>query len=140
MFVEVTRMWWDKFAAANDWKSAAALGKTCAEKRPELAYGWENWAWALHKTGETIQAYKLLAPILKKLKLAGPPSGRAAYCLACFCGTLGRSREGVRWLNLAHALAKEKDAFKMHAIHEPDLRHIWPGLPQFAEAALSVLE
>ena len=138
MFVEVTREWWERFANSNDWKSAAALGKTCAEKRPELAYGWENWAWALHKCGETQKAYAVLAPILKKLKLAGPPSGRAAYCLACFCGTLRKKGEGTRWLRLAYTLAADKDAFRVHAIHEPDLREIWPGLPQLAEAALQL--
>lgn len=140
MFVEVTRLWWERFAASGDWVSAAALGKKCAEDRPDLAYGWENWAWALHKLGQTEKAYKTLAPILKKLKVHGPPSGRAAYCLACFCGTLGKNAEGVRWLKLAHAMAVDKDTFRVHAVHDPDLRDIWPGLPRFAEAALSVLE
>jgi hypothetical protein len=140
MFVEVTRQWWERFAISNDWRSAAALGKTCTERRPDLAYGWENWAWALHKMGETEKAHKLLAPLLKRLKLPGPPSGRAAYCLACFCGALGKVTEGTRWLRLAYALAADKDAFRTHAIHEPDLREIWPGLPQFSEAALHILE
>lgn len=140
MYEEVTSLWWDKFAEKGDWASAAALGQACAEKRPDLAFGWENWAWALHKMGQTREAYDVLAPVLKKLKLAGPPSGRAAYCLACFCAALGRVTEGVRWLRLALALAECKDTFKMHVIHDPDLRDIWPSLPQIAEAAASFLE
>src|SRR5690606_2975079 len=77
-YVEITRTWWERLANSGDWKSAAALAKACTEKRPELSYGWENWAWALHKLGRTRQAYSILAPLLKKLKLPGPPSGRAA--------------------------------------------------------------
>jgi predicted Zn-dependent protease len=138
MYVEVTRLWWDRFAASNDWKAAAALGRECARKRPHLAYGWENWAWALHKLGRTQEARGILAPILKKLKLDGPPSGRAAYCLACFCGALGKKREGSRWLRLALALAADKEVFKDHAVHDPDLREIWPGMPQFSDVALSL--
>lgn len=138
MYVEVTRLWWDRFAGMGDWKAAAALARECTEKRPELAYGWENWAWALHKQGQTREAYKLLAPILKKLKLAGPPSGRAAYCLACFCAALGKRREAVRWLRLALAMASDKEVFKDHVIHDPDLREVWPGMPQFADMDLSV--
>lgn len=140
LYIEITRFWWERFAAAQDWVSAAALGKICTERRPEFAYGWENWAWALHKSGQTALAYKKLAPLLKKLKLAGPPSGRAAYCLACFCGALEKNSEGARWLKLAYALAQDKEVFKDHAIRDPDLRNIWPSLPQFGEVALAVLE
>lgn len=138
MYVEVTRLWWDRFSASNDWKAAAALGKECTVKRPGLPYGWENWAWALHKLGRTKEAYQVLAPILKKLKLDGPPSGRAAYCLACFCSALGKKAEAMRWLRLALALAADKEIFKDHVVRDPDLRAIWPGMPQFADAAHSL--
>jgi hypothetical protein len=138
--MEVTKLWWERFAAANNWASAAELGRVCAQKRACLSYGWENWAWALHKQGKTSEAYKILAPILKKLKLPGPPSGRAAYCLACFCGALDRQKEGERWLRLAYALAADQDAFRHQAILDPDLRSIWPGLPDLNQEALSLLE
>jgi hypothetical protein len=134
VYVDVTRLWWERFAGSGDWKSAAALAQACTEKRPELPYGWENWAWALHKLGRTREAYRLLAPILKKLKLPGPPSGRAAFCLSCFCAALDKKAEGRRWLNVAFNLAVDKDALKQHAVHEPDLREIWPGMPQFGDA------
>lgn len=136
MYVEITRLWWDRFAASEDWAAAAALGKECTLKRPQLAYGWENWAWALHKCRQTREAYSILAPSLKQLKLPGPPSGRSAYCLACFCGAMGKQREASRWLRLAYAMATDKDVFKDHVIHEVDLREVWPGMPQFAETAM----
>ncbi len=139
-FTEVTRLWWDRFAAAEDWKAAAAIGKTSAERRPKLSYGWENWAWALHKQGETAAAYKMLAPLLKKLTIPGPPSGRAAYSLACFCGALEKNKEATRWLRLAQTLATNKDDFRLQAILEPDLRDIWPGLPELSAEACGVLE
>jgi|SRR3954464_10646176 len=139
-FVDVTREWWERFAGSENWKRAAELGKICAEKRAHLHYGWENWAWGLHKLGRTEEAYKTLAPLLKGLKLPGPPSGRAAYCLACFCGVLGRVKEGTRWLRLACTMAADLDAFRVHAILEPDLREIWPGIPQLNQEAISILE
>jgi hypothetical protein len=139
-FVEVTRLWWERFSVAEDWKSAAELGRLCTKRRPELAYGWENWAWGLHRCGDTERAYKVLCPIVKRLKLPGPPSGRSAYCLACFAGVLGRNKEAVRWLNLAYVLAEDKDAFRHHALTERDLRDVWPGIPELACDALSVLE
>lgn len=139
-FVELTRHWWERAAAAEDWDTAAAIGKVSAERRPELAYGWENWAWALHKQGKTTAAYKLLGPLLRKLELPGPPSGRAAFSLACFCGVLGKNREGTRWLRLAYRLSQNKDALRIHALLEPDLREIWPGLSELREDACSVLE
>ena len=139
-FVDLTKFWWDRAVAAEDWKSAASIGKTSAERRPDLAYGWENWAWALHKQGKTAAAHKLLAPLLRKLALPGPPSGRAAFCLACFCGALSRIREGTRWLRLAYNLSVNKDALRIHALLEPDLREIWPGLQELREDACSVLE
>ena len=139
-FAEMTKAWWDRFATSGDWKRAAAIGKLAAERRPNEAYGWENWAWALHKQGESLAAYKILAPLLKKLKIPGPPSGRAAYSLACFCGALHKSREGTRWLRLAYVLCQNKDQFRIHALLEPDLRDIWPGLPELSSDACSVLE
>jgi hypothetical protein len=139
-FVEMTKLWWERHAAAENWKAAAEIGKLCAEKRREMAYGWENWAWALHKQGETEAAYRVLAPVLKRLKIPGPPSGRAAYCLACFCGVLDRTPEATRWLRLAYALAADKDVFRQHALLEPDLRSVWPGLPELSREAMSILE
>ena len=139
-FVELTKLWWDRAAASDDWSAAAAVGKLSAERRPNLAFGWENWAWALHKSGRTATAYKLLAPLLKKLKLPGPPSGRAAFSLACFCGALEKNAEAARWLRLAYNMAADKDAFRIHAILEPDLRAIWPGLQELRDDACGVLE
>ncbi len=139
-FVEVTKLWWERFAAQEEWRSAAELGKICTKRRPALAYGYENWAWGLHKMGETEQAYKVLAPLMKKLKLPGPPSGRSAYSLACFCGVLGRTKEATRWLNLAFVLAEDKDVFRHHTLREPELRDVWPAIPELAHEALSVLE
>lgn len=139
-FKEVTRLWWERFAAAEDWRSAVAIARVSAERRPKLAYGWENWAWALHKQGETLKAYKLLAPLLKKLALPGPPSGRAAYSLACFCGALGKQKEGTRWLRLAHRLSLNKEDLRMQALLDPDLREIWPGVAELSYEAYNVLE
>ena len=139
-FLEMAKNWWDRFAAAGDWKRAAAIGKLTSERRPNQACGWENWAWALHKQGQTVAAYKILAPLLKKLVLPGPPSGRAAYSLACFCGALNKTREGTRWLKLACNLCQNRDAFRMHALLEPDLRQLWPGVPELSIEACSVLE
>jgi hypothetical protein len=139
-FVEVTKLWWERFAFQENWSCAAELGKICTKRRPNLAYGWENWAWALHRMGDTEAAYKLLAPLMKRLKLPGPPSGRSACCLACFCGSLGRVKEGIRWLNLACVLAEDKDAFRNFALREPELREIWPSIPELASEAISVLE
>jgi hypothetical protein len=139
-FVAMTKLGWERFAAAENWKSAAELGRVCAEKRPQLYYGWENQAWALHKLGKTREAHKILAPLLRGLRLPGPPSGRAAYCLACFCGALDRIREATRWLRLAHTLAKDKDALRLHSIMEPDLRSVWPGIAELNAEAAAVLE
>jgi hypothetical protein len=139
-FVELTKVWWERSAATEDWKTAVAIGKLSAERRPSQSYGWENWAWALHKSGETAAAYKVLAPLLRKLKLPGPPSGRAAFSLACFCGTMNKFREGTRWLRLAYNLSTNKDSFRVHALLEPDLREIWPGVPELREEACSFLE
>src|SRR5688572_14390948 len=139
-FAEMAKSLWERFATAGDWTRAAAIGKVAAERRADQAYGWENWAWALYKQGNSLAAYKVLAPLLKKLKLPGPPSGRAAYSLACFCGALNRSREGARWLRLAYSLCQEKDQFRVHALLEPDLREIWPSLPELSIDAYSVLE
>ena len=139
-FVEVTKLWWEKFIANENWFCAAELGKLCTKRRPNLSYGWENWAWGLHRMGDSLGAYKVLAPLMKRLKLPGPPSGRSAYCLACFCGALGRTKEGVRWLNLAYILSEDKDVFRHHALRESELREIWPGIPELACEAISVLE
>jgi len=139
-FIEASKHWWERYAAAGNWESAARIGKFCAQVKPSLAYGWENWAWALHKLGRTAEARKMLAPLLRGLELPGPPSGRAAYCLACFCGALERTREAARWLRLAHTLAEDRDALRLHALREPDLRSVWPGLAEFHADAVSILE
>jgi hypothetical protein len=139
-FSEMAKAWWERFATDGDWKRAAAIGKLTSERRPEEAWGWENWAWALYKQGDSLAAYKILAPLLKKLILPGPPSGRAAYSLACICGKLQKTREGTRWLRLAYTLCENKDMFGVHALLEPDLRQIWPGIPELSVDAYSVLE
>lgn len=124
-FIEVTQAAWDRLASDEDWPGAAAVGKFSAEKRPALSYGWENWAWSLHKQGESLQAYQLLAPLMKSLKLPGPPSGRAAWCLACFCAELKRTREAKRWLRMSAVLAQDKSTFEFHTQREPVLQAIW---------------
>jgi len=139
-FAELAKAWWERFAAADDWKRAEAIGKLAADRRQNETWGWENWAWALHKQGKSLAAYKVLAPLLKKLILPGAPSGRAAYSLACFCGALNKAPEGARWLRLAYNLAENKDGFRIHALLEPDLRQIWPGVPELSVDAYSVLE
>lgn len=139
-FAEVTRLWWERFATQGNWKSAAEIARVSTKHRPKLSRGWEDWAWALHKQGKTREAYKLLAPILKKLILPGPPSGRAAYSLACFCGALGKLKEGTRWLQLAYKLCQNRDDLRTQALLEPDLREIWPGVPELSLEAFSVLE
>jgi len=139
-FADVTRIWWERFAALDDWKSAAAIARVATERRPALSAAWENMAWALHKQGKTLEAYKALAPKLKKLELPGPPSGRAAYSIACFCGALDRVKEGVRWLSLAYALSLNKDDLRTQALLEPDLRGIWPSVPELSMEACNLLE
>ena len=139
-FADVTRIWWERFAALEDWKSAAAMARVATERRPTLSAAWENLTWALHKQGKTLEAYKLLAPKLKKLELPGPPSGRAAYSVACFCGALNRNKEGVRWLRLAYNLSLNRDDLRIQALLEPDLREIWPSVPELSMEACSMLE
>jgi hypothetical protein len=124
-FVEVTSAAWENFASECKWKAAAEIGKLSTEKRPHLYYGWENLAWALHKQGFTRVAYDMLYPILRGLKLKGPPSGRAAWCLACFSACLGKNNEAKRWLRLAATLAQDKSGFHIYTSHEPDLQTIW---------------
>jgi hypothetical protein len=116
------------------------IAQVTTARRPNVWRGWEDLAWALHKNGDTLQAYKILAPRLKKLSIPGPPSGRAAYSLACFCGALGRVKEGTRWLRLAHNLCQHDEGFRIQALIEPDLRLIWPGVAQLSVDAYSVLE
>jgi tetratricopeptide (TPR) repeat protein len=139
-FAEVTRIWWERFASLDDWESAARIARVSTERRPQLSRGWEDWAWALHKQGKTRAAYKLLAPLLKKLVLPGPPSGRAAYSLACFCGALKKNKEATRWLQLAYNLSVHRDELRTQALLEPDLREIWPGVPELSFDACNVLE
>ena len=139
-FADVTRIWWERFAGLEDWKSAAAIARVTAERRPSLSSAWENWAWALHKQGKTRQAYNLLVPKLKKLELPGPPSGRAAYSVACFCGALGKFKEGTRWLRLAYNLSLNRDDLRLQALMDPDLREIWPGVAELSYDACKVLE
>jgi hypothetical protein len=130
-FVEITQVTWDDFASSEKWTAALEIAEISARKRPELYYGWENWAWALHKQGLTQSAYDLLAPIMKGLKLKGPPSGRAAWCLACFSCCLGRSKEAKRWLRLAETLARDKSIFHSHTIREPNLQKLWSEMEEF---------
>lgn len=127
-FREISRLWWDLLASRQDWLAAGELGEVSTAICPTESFGWENWAWALHKQGKTKEAYKVLAPILRQLKLPGPPSGRAAYCLACFCAVLGKNGEAKRWLRLASLRAVNKEAFRLHVLREPDLRDIWATL------------
>ena len=131
-FIELSRAWWEKLASRDEWRAAAELGELCAEVCPHEAFGWENWAWALHKQGKTRQAYKLLAPVLRQLKLPGPPSGRAAYCLACFCVGLGKKDEAARWLRLAALRSVDKEAFRFHVLGEPELQDFWPKINELA--------
>lgn len=131
-FMELAKAWWDKLASREDWRAAGELGEFCTAVCPNESFGWENWAWALHKQGRTEQAYKVLAPILRQLRVAGPPSGRAAYCLACFCAALGKTEEGCRWLRLASLRAVDKEGFRFHVLGEPDLEGFWPKLNELA--------
>jgi len=131
-FVEVTQAAWDNFASRGNWSAAAELAEHCATRRPTLYYGWENWAWALHKQGQTREAYELLLPLLRNLKFPGAPSGRAAWCLACFCAALGQETEAKRWLRLASVLAQDKSIFHFHTLREPDLQSLWTRMAEMA--------
>jgi hypothetical protein len=53
---------------------------------------------------------------------------------------LNRNSEGTRWLRLACAMAADKDAFRIQALLEPELRQIWPGIPELSTEAISILE
>lgn len=127
-FSLLAKNWWEELASRQDWMAAAELGEMSATLCPSEAFGYENWAWALHKQGRTAEAYKLLGPLLRQLKLPGPPSGRAAYCLACFAAVLGKRKEARRWLRLASARALNKQAFREHVLREPELKAFWARL------------
>jgi len=129
-FVEITQVTWDKFACSGKWVAAAEIAEIATQKRPGLYYGWENWAWALHQQGLTQSAYDLLAPIMKGLTLKGPPSGRAAWCLACFCACLDRVKEAKRWLRLSETLAHDKSLFHSHTVREPHLQKLWSEMEE----------
>jgi hypothetical protein len=58
----------------------------------------------------------------------GPPSGRAAYCLACFCARLGRLTEGAKWLRLALIQAQDRAGFREYAFQDLDLEPLWSAL------------
>ena len=139
-FADVTRIWWERFAAQEDWRAAEKIARVTTDRRPNKYRGWEDLAWALHKQGRTAEAHKILARLLRSLRIPGPPSGRAAYSAACFCGALGKSKEGIRWLRLAYKLSRNRDDFRIQALLEPDLRQIWPGLPELSLEAFNVLE
>lgn len=128
--MDAAKGWWDQLAADRDWSTAAEVARLCTRRFPKDYFGWENWAWAVHKRGDTQQAYALLAPIMKGLKLPGPPSGRAAYCLACFCSVLGRLEEGRGWLRLALLRYPDRAGFRQYAVQEPDLEPLWPALAE----------
>lgn len=132
--VDSAQQWWDQLVAIKQWSTAAEVGKLCTRRFPKLYFGWENWAWAVHKRGDTGEAYALLAPILKGLKLPGPPSGRAAYCMACFCAVLGRLEEGKGWLRLALLRYPNRAGFSQYAVQEPDLEPLWPVLAELEAA------
>src|SRR5687768_11189695 len=108
-FADVTRIWWERFAGQEDWRAAEKMAQVTTERRPNSYRGWEDLAWALHKQGRTREAYKVLAPLLRSLRIPGPPSGRAAYSLACFCGSLAKVKDGIRWLRLAYKLSRNRD-------------------------------
>lgn len=124
-FQDICQRWWDLFASADNWAGAGEVGKIETERCPNSPKGWENWAWALHKQGRTREAYALLAPILKELRLPGAPSGRAAYCLACFCSVLRKKKEAARWFRLALVQAKNRTAFQHITLREPTLKEFW---------------
>jgi hypothetical protein len=37
-------------------------------------------------------------------------------------------------------MAADRDAFRIQALLEPELRDIWPGIPDLSAEAISVLE
>jgi hypothetical protein len=125
VYVDVTQAAWERLVGEENWTAAAEVGRLSSLKRPKLYYGGENWAWALHKQGRPEEAYDLLAPMMRELRLAGPPSGRSAWCLACFCAVLGKRNEAKRWLRLAATMARDEDAFHSHTLREPDLQELW---------------
>jgi tetratricopeptide (TPR) repeat protein len=112
---------WEKRLEKGDWEGAMERAGRLTEEFPEEYFGWENLAWTLHRSGQTREAYEVLAPLLKELRLPAAPSGRAAYFLACFSAMLGKGKESERWLRLALALAAEPREFLLNAIKQPEL-------------------
>ena len=112
---------WEKEMQNENWDGAIQTARRSTKQFPKEYFGWENLAWGLHRAGRTRAAYRILAPLLKGLKLPPSPSGRAAYFLACFSSMLGKGRESERWFRLALALAVDPKKLVLDAMLQAEL-------------------
>jgi len=82
--VEKLRTEWEKEMEEENWEGAIRIARRTTKQFPKEYFGWENLAWGLHRAGRTQSAYRILAPLLKGLKLPPPPSGRAVFFSVLF--------------------------------------------------------
>jgi predicted Zn-dependent protease len=115
---EVLRLKCKILSGAKKWAEVSEMSQSAARYYPSDPTFVEDWAWAEHKQGRTLEAYSILLEASKNLN----PTWRTAYYLACFAHALKQVQEAAQWLGHAFLLHSSPADLKEQALQEEQFR------------------
>jgi len=108
----------DIFLATEKWDEMVAVAKLLAEREPEDANWWIQWAYAARRR-TSLEAAR---DILWESEGHHPRNATIQFNLGCYECQLGQLQES-KW-RLSQAIAMDR-SLKMDVLDEPDLEPLW---------------
>ena len=115
---EVLKLKCKILTSAKRWEELKTLAETAVKYFPQEPLFSEDWAWAEHKRGRTLEAYSILLEYSKNQNT----TWRTAYFLACFSHSLRQTQEAAQWLGHAFLLHSSPALLKQQAQREEVFR------------------
>lgn len=117
---EVLKVRIQVYVEAEQWDHVVEITQTLASELPRDSFGHVHLAEALHKLGQTEEAWRTLVRVAHRF----PKEWIVPYNLARYAAKLGSLVEARELLADAFAVGDAK-ALKLQALDEPDLEPLW---------------
>lgn len=114
---EVMSMRAKYYLESREWELMAAAASLAAEKAPDVAYNWINWAYALRELG----SIELARDVASKALFLHPKEPVLFFNMACYCSLLGELVLADSHLRRAVIL---ESSFAEDAMTDPDLANL----------------
>ncbi len=114
---------WAVLAAEGKWELAVDVARKLCRVQPDAAGVWVNLTYALHKSGQTSVAQRVLQFLVEEF----PQDYSIRYYLARYACHQGELGEAGAWLGEAIKLARNGE-IEQRALNDPELEPLWRAI------------